>query len=382
MLLSLTILSFFFFSSCKKNTGGNNPPSGSGGDSVYVYLAGKNGAGEPNPPCFWKNMVLKNLPTTAGGDANSIFVSGQNVYVAGRNWMNNAQTRFSPCYWLSENRVSLPLLDDRGDGMANSILAFNGTVYAAGTCTDSLEFFGNSGWRYLPVFWKNGQVIRLETLDGFGGGFGESIGLMAATNTVYPVIAGSSHAASGYDEPCYWSLDPNVVTTPGAEHEATPLSNKGYGGAAKNVAVQQPQSQGILNGLYIAGWIDNADGVNEPCYWSGGSRTDLSKITPSGHGAATAIHVSGNDVYVAGYSSKTGGSHVPCMWKNGTRTDLPLPANTNSGEATSCKMLNGDIYVAGTLTANDGEYPCYWKNGTLVQYNSRGIARSIALSDN
>ncbi len=375
-LISTFIFSLFLFSSCKKNN--DNPGGDPGGDSLNVFLGGNDLTGDGSTPCFWKNDAKTNLPHTNGGDAYSIVVDGSNIYVAGRQWVNNAQTRYSPCYWLNGTRVNLPLMDDRGNGIAKSIVSFSGTVYVAGFASDSLEFFANSGWRNLPCYWKNGQLIKLELLDGFGNGSASSITLVAAPNRIVTYIVGTSYAPSGFDEPCYWKIDPNVVTTPGADIDATPLGDKGYGGSALNASPGNANQ--ILNDPYIAGFVNNADDVNDPCFWHNGTRTDLSKLTPNGHGAAQAIDYSGNDVYAAGYTGNTGGTRVPCMWKNGTRTDLTLPAGSNSGEATSIRIDGANVYVGGTVSGSNGQFPCYWKNGTVVKHNSQGIANSIALS--
>ena len=376
-ILSILILSVILFGSCKKDK--DDPGGGSGGGgSLNIYLAGNDKTGDGSRPAFWKNNTKTDLPNSFGGDAYSITVDGSNVFVAGRHWVNGAQTRFSPCYWLSGTRKELPLLDDRGNGIARSVVSFNGTTYIAGTCSDSLEFFANSGWRNLPVYWKNGQIIQLELLDGFGNGSASSIALVAAPNRVITYIAGTSYAPNGYDEPCYWKIDPNVITIPGADIDATALSSKGFGGSALNISPGNPNQ--AQNDVYIAGFIDNADGYNEPCYWHNGSRTDLSKISPNGNGVANAVDFAGIDVYVVGYTS-SGSAHVPCIWKNGTRTDLKLPANATRGEANSVKILDGIVYVAGTVTVPGGdEFPCYWKNGEAVQYNTKGTANSISLS--
>lgn len=360
------------FVGCKKTTDDDDPAPGTGG--LNVYLAGNDLSADGARPCFWKNGTTTILANTSGGDGNSLYIDGSNVYVGGRNWLNSAQTRYAPCYWLNGNRTDLQLLDPRGDGMVNSIFAFNGTIYAAGTCTDSLEFFANSGWRYLPVYWKNGSVIQLERLNGFGGGFAEAIGLKAAPNRVITIIVGSSYAQSGYDEPCYWSIDPNVITTPGHEYDPTALSNKGFGGSAENLTISQSD-------VYIVGYVDNADGYNDPCYWKNGDRTDLSKLAALGQGVAFGADFSDNNIYVAGFTSKSTGGSVPCVWKNNSRTDLALPANVSGGRATSVRVRNGDVYVAGTISSSAGEYPCYWKNGEIVQHSTRGAVKSISLSD-
>ena len=143
----MLFLAVILFSNCKKTNDDDDNPCD---DSSIVYLAGTDLSVDNHIPSYWKGDTKTNLPNTSGGDAHSIYVSGSNVYVAGRNWANNAQTRSLPCYWLNGTRKDLELMHERGEGIAFSILSFNGTVYTAGRCTDSLTYFANSGWRNIP----------------------------------------------------------------------------------------------------------------------------------------------------------------------------------------------------------------------------------------
>jgi hypothetical protein len=372
-LLSMLVLSALLFSNCKKDNGNDDP-----GDDLNVYLSGSDMTGDGSSPCYWKNDTRTNLPNTGGGDGYDISVDGANVFTAGRTWADLAQTRSLPCYWLNGTRKELEVFHVRSSGIARSILAFNGTVYSAGVCSDSLTFFANSGWRNIPCYWKNDDIIRLEMLDGFGNASASSVALVAAPNRVITFIGGTSYAPSGYDEPCYWKIDPMEITTPDAEIEPAALPDKGFGGTVRHVSSGNGQ---IMDDIYFAGFVDDEDGVNNPCYWHNGERTDLSKINQFDHGVANAIDYAENTVYVAGYTDNDQGSRVPCIWKNGTRTDLTMPADANGGEATSCKVVDGNVYVSGTISTPGGEFPCYWKNGELVQYSTRGKATGIALGN-
>lgn len=369
-LLSALVMIAVFFISCKKDNGGDDPDNG----SLNVYLGGSDMSGDGRRPCYWKNDTRVDLPNAHGGDVYGISVDGSNVYTSGRTWEDPGQTIYLPCYWLNGSRKEMEIFHERSVGIARSILAFDGTVYSAGVCSDSLTFFANNGWRNIPCYWKNGKIIRLEMLDGFGNASASSLTLVAAPNRVITYISGTSYAPSGYDEPCYWKIDPMEATTPDADIEPAALDDMGYGGAATGVG-------GVTGNIIFVGYVDNEDGVNNPCFWQNGARTDLSKVSENGHGAATGVAIGDGALYISGYTDNNFQDRVPCVWKNGTRTDLPLPAGAESADATGCKLVDGNLYVSGTVYAPSGEFPCYWKNGELVPYTSPGRAVGISLNN-
>lgn len=374
-LFSLVALLFASGIGCKKSQTTTPPPDDDTtvSGSVNIHLIGK-GQGESTGPILWTNWTPTSLPGIKGGEASSIFYSG-NVYVGGRTWMDNAQTKFAPCYWLNGTRNDLPLLDPRGVGMVEGIAGGNGKALAVGTATDSLEFHANNGWRYLPTLWKGGtETVVLDRLDNFGGGFAHCLSWVDGGNIVVTFIGGSSKGSSGYDEPCYWAY--GLGATEEDNIKAHALSSFGYGGSADAVwtylaAAQQGNAHNT--DFYFAGYVDNdVNGalMNIPCYWYKGVRADLSKPDPNAHGRATAIGFDGTPpvgtVYVVGNIIQNSMSS-PCMWKNGNRTDLPVPdKNNGGGEARSVKVHKGDVYIGGFVYESDGTpRPCYWKNGEL-----------------
>jgi hypothetical protein len=245
-------------------------------------------------------------------------------------------------------------------------------------------------WVYRPCVWKSNEdkpvtleVLYADPLDGWSGQ-AEAIGTVSNGNKTGYVVAGSSTGEEGWTDPCYWTVGLASVEIPGQPIEPYALTTMGYGGAALAVGASlDPKFGGDLSqtALVIAGFVDDEDEMNVPCYWSQGVRTNLSKISNSQHGAATAIFFNGVDVYIAGYSFTNQGEQVPCFWKSGNRTDLPLPANANGGRAISVLKTKDDVYVGGTISTSGGEYPCYWKNGQLVQHNKQGIAYAMTLGN-
>ena len=346
-------MKYFFVSSfvialsiqgCKKGTDtGQLPPN----DSLTVHFATFGIESEGGNPNYWKNGTKIILPTTGnGGDVFAI--SASTKLAAGRVYQGLGWHRYSPCYWSGSNRTDLPLLDPRGNGWLTAIDYDGGDIFAAGNATDSLEFFGNSGWRNLPCYWHNGEITALELLNGFGNGMAYAVA-KAATD-VY--IAGESFADNGYNEPCVWSLG---TTT--SDFVPNQLSSFGYGGSINDIYLTNSDR-------YFAGYIFNTDGESVACYWHLGSRVDLS----GQDGQAKAICLKGLVACVAG-KARGVSSLVPCMWVNGVKTDLP-DLGYGSEVLSIQTSASGDIYVGGWVSSNGtNTHPCYWKNGELF-YNS------------
>jgi hypothetical protein len=382
--LSIIVFVTILSAGCDKK-GGDNP---SGGDSAIVYLAGTSGSGEPAPPCYWKNQTITNLPATFGGDGYSIRASGSNVYVGGRIYTNGGQSHFIPCFWINGNMKELPLPKPKSVGIVKSISTSDGVVYGAGLYSDSLPWPVNK-WFYQPGVWKSNddEITPLEVLDklpisGQGWyGMAEGITTISNGNATGWCVVGSSQGPEGYSDPCFWTKGLAAVQIPDDEIEAQPLENLGYGGAALAVAsFLDPKFQGDLSQseLFMAGYVNDVEGLNVPCYWYKGEKTTLPKISANDNAAATAIFYANGNLYIAGYGFNVG-EQIPCVWKGQVRTDLPLPSGAFGGKATGVVTRNNDVYVSGTISTPSGEYPCQWKNGQIVQYTTRGSANGIAL---
>ena len=97
---------------------------------------------------IWKNGVGMNLPFRIPGDyfsgANSIFINGNDIYVAGTE--NGIAV-----YWKNGSVVGLP----GGDAdEANSICVFGNDIYVAG--------YAHINGADRAVMWKNGMITVLK----------------------------------------------------------------------------------------------------------------------------------------------------------------------------------------------------------------------------
>ena len=75
---------------------------------------------------LWKNGVIQYIEDEAS-QARSVYVSGEDVYVGG-SWEGNGRGHFGSVTAVWRNGIR----EDYGEGRANSIFVFDGDVYAAG----------------------------------------------------------------------------------------------------------------------------------------------------------------------------------------------------------------------------------------------------------
>lgn len=102
--------------------------------------------------CYWLNDSLLHLPSNLiSSEASSIVVKGNDVYVAGTEWLGGYQD--NAVYWKNGQRFLL----SNQNSSATSIYVSGNDVYVAG---DIYTDMGNPNW-CKAVYWKNGQQINL-----------------------------------------------------------------------------------------------------------------------------------------------------------------------------------------------------------------------------
>jgi hypothetical protein len=100
---------------------------------------------------YWKNGNPINLTSVSTEDAtaSSIAVSGNNVYVAGIQY-DRLSTNGIAKYW--KNGIPVKLTDGSTDDQANSIAVSGTDVYVAGTANG------------IATYWKNGKAVNLSNI--------------------------------------------------------------------------------------------------------------------------------------------------------------------------------------------------------------------------
>jgi hypothetical protein len=159
----------------------------------WAYAAGFSLAGGEvrQVPCYWAGSAQFDLPGGEAGAALSIFVFEGTVYTAG---YYKSNSRFVPCYWRGTARTDLPC--GAGGGEATSILVSEDSVFVAGS---------DGG---VPCFWKGdtetmlpgrGQATSIfvsgETVYTAGQSDGQACDWANATRTALAVDGSESAVA-------------------------------------------------------------------------------------------------------------------------------------------------------------------------------------------
>ncbi len=126
------------------------------GDDVYV--AGMEVEPNEKDSLFtvarlWKNGVVQNLSDNCMGIARSVFVSGNDVYVAGSGKYECSPNAKSYVARLWKNGIAQNLSDGAKMTWAHSVYVFNDDTYVAG-----IEYPESDLNKETPVLWKNGIV--------------------------------------------------------------------------------------------------------------------------------------------------------------------------------------------------------------------------------
>jgi hypothetical protein len=316
-------------------------------EKQFVLVAGYNGTpGTNHVAKYWldgNETALTNGTTDAF--ANSISVSGSDVYIAGTEAASDNSYAL-PVYWQNNSEVKLPIKSNFGS--ANAVYTSGNNTYIAGT--DSTK----------AVYWKNGSETVLDNITDTSS---SASAVFVSGNDIY--IAGTR----GYNA-VYWK-NGNVVT----------LTNY-------NVPTQHVRVNGIsvLNGdAYVVGYVFYA-ATPFPYmnYWANGVATDLNTgydlSSPNNNfGEVCSVCASGKDLYIAGMVETTNQmiNHA-VYWKNGVETVLTCSA-ANSFANSICVSGN-DVYMAGyEYNAGQPKYAVYWKNGVEVKLTD-GTNETVATS--
>jgi hypothetical protein len=302
---------------------------------VNVYVAGSIGYNA----VLWKNGIatyLTNGSISTSASANSVFVSGTDVYVAGyqhsswgdiaKVWKNGVATDLGGGLYPNGSAY---------DAHANSVFVSGTDVYVAGYAFNAARI------------WKNGTATTLA--GGTTQNYAEAFSVFVSGTDVY--VAGAAEvpfpnslAATMWKNGLTFNLNSNGITTANAN----------------SVFVSGTD-------VYVAG-SQQIQGSGGATVWKNGVATILS----NGFSDANSVFVSGTDVYVAG---SLGGS-AAVLWKNGVATNL---SNVNGRHAKSVFVYGTDVYVSGDQSGGTNNIATIWKNGLPINL-SDGTTKAVANS--
>lgn len=270
--------------------------------SRNIYVVGT----EANHPTIWINGISSILHTNLStGVANSVFVSGSDVYVAGEQSDAIGLSGY-PVLW--KNGVISQLGTNRG--AAKAVFVSGNDVYVVGY---DISPEGH------PVMWKNGNRILLNSNSS-----ATAKSVFVSGNDVYVTSEG-----------WFWK-NGTITNLPGNNNGTNSIFVSG-------------------NDIYIAGYTGYP---SIPMLWKNGVASILPRSNNIGSGFAESVYVFGNDIYVCGIDNS-----LPVYWKNGTRINLNLNTTLNCGNATCIFGVGNDIYISGS----DCTTPLIWVNGVVSQ---------------
>jgi len=272
--------------------GGGKKNSGDATAGKTVFVAGQSN----NRAMLWKDGTPQQLSSAPYSVASSVFVSGDDVYVAVWECDNENPFHHPHAYtsvlWKNGVRQVLSTSDD---ATAASVFVSGSDVYVAGD---------EDGY---AVLWKNGTPQRL--------GWGWANSVFVYGSDVY--VAGSLYDYPDNNGAVLWKNGTPRILSRGDHNRWQP--------DARSVFVSGSD-------VYVAG-MENERAV----LWKNGTLQRLnSNAAAAGFAEANSVYVSGSDVYVAGYEFDDPESDdyinkMRCVfWKNGIRQSLVNAAQGNS----------------------------------------------------
>ena len=357
----------------------NNPPNEEPNEwnvEQSVYVAGFETVGNNPVARLWKNGELQNLSgsiikstETISSEARSVYVAGDDVYVAGYDLILEEGEYVSRArLWKNGEVQELDsgVLSDE----AIAVFVTGNDVYILGC--EKLEpstFWGNSAFKY----WKNGKVTIFA--EGHYD-YWRANSIFVSNDDVY--IAGFGTKWTGSDNVTEAKLWKNGIEEDYFKESSNSRANSVFVAG---------------NDIYVAGYdlCETSCGVGcvQTIYvaklWINGVKQDIA--SENEYSSAESVFVSGENVYVAGHENKktekTGNMvWVAKLWKNGIAE--VLYEGEGQSIATSVFVLDGDEFVAGYVTTTEEVEPgstrvpvtyfqsAIWKNGKILKLNTSG----------
>lgn len=298
---------------------------------VYVVGAGENALGV-SVAKLWKNGIEQNLSNgDNNAEANSIYISDNDVYIAGR--ISNIAT-------LWKNGVVQNLTDGNDWAEANSVYINENDIYVVGKDR-------NGQIEFMATLWKNGVAEYLTDGNGYGGGAAYSVSV--SNNNVY--IIGLDNSGS-----LLWKNEDKEY-----------FNTKAGVGVAKFIRI-------FDNNMYITGYERNKRGKNVAILWK---NYEKQYLTDGGNNAsANSVYVYDNDIYVVGCERIDDlGIQVAKLWKNGIAENLK-----DGCLASDIYVSDNNVYVSGFgFNSQNKAVAIVWINGepqylTDGTYHARGYS--------
>ena len=276
---------------------------------VYdVYVAGY----EEDAPMLWKNGEPTKLSHKGlGGIATAVFVSGNDVYVAGLECVydggqdQNDPSRYVGVFWKNGIISRFTDLAGKADLEVNDLFVSGSDVYLVGQ--------DKFGAQPSAMLWKNGIADPLSD----GSKFARASSVFVSGNDIY--VAGSQDRIS---------------------HRKKKISSK-----YTNDSYSEAHSVFVSgNDVYVAG-MDSKTAT----LWKNGVAEKLTDGSNTAY--ANSVFVSGNDIYIVGFEERNS-KKVAMLWtkrgESGRWETKDLTDGSKGAIASSVYVIDNHIYVTGS----------------------------------
>lgn len=216
------------------------------------------------------------------------------------------------------------------------------SVYVAGS------FLSNG--KFVPCYWKNGELIPLTDT--------------AIAGRAFSIVISDNIVACAGDI----TMNGGIIAFSWKNGKLDTLN---LHGEANDIAISD-------NDLYVAGYYRANDTVNKACYWKNGQQVGLPQNNIMGY--ATSISAFNGKIFIGGLEWQNSTNSLAEYWVNNELIQF----NTPNAKSYDILVLNNDIYLAGAIQSATNSIAGYWKNGEWVQVSKPDVnswAREIAISD-
>ncbi len=308
--------------------------------SVYVAVQLQ---GSPNRALYWKDANTNNLSDgSRNAFAKSIFISNNDVYVAGEE--HNTNNIYVAKYW--KNGQTVELSNGIKHAFTTAIAVSGNNVYVSGSQETNAQ--------RQAKYWVNGTENNLT--DGTNHAVANAI--FVSGNDVY--VAGNMNIPM--ESARYWKNGVQTILSQSTSFVRSVANSIYVDGNDVYVAGYQ-QFNAANGGKYIA------------TLWKNGVVTLLGNASNNSY--ATGVSVKNNNVYVAFYEEENA-INVAKVWKN--TAVLSILSNGSVAEQTASIFVTDqeEVYVAGySGNVNTGIQAKYWKNEVSHTNNNGTYAWGI-----
>jgi hypothetical protein len=227
-----------------------------------VYIVGNRVVANHAVATVWKNGVATSMAGGLQSEAQAIFVSGTDVYVAGVISNDAAGKNILPVVWKNGTAIMLGKGTGVTYGNANAIYVNGSDVYVGGT------MIADQYGLLMPVMWKNSVMTFMSTTtlsDAAGAG---------GVNGIY--VSGSDVYVAGYSVNDVARVKVATLWKNGTPTALT-IAKVNNDSAADAVLVSG-------NDVYVAGSVQNGTNITNIAFatiWKNGTPTTLRTATRS-----------------------------------------------------------------------------------------------------